>query len=165
MDARTCAYSYLKERSHMCDYEIQTDLLSSEIGLAIHTIKHIKELGRLAELVYHCNGSIRGKVAITCEDYEWLNQVYEYYATQVGELNYFVVPQGSHGSCVLHRLRSLSKVCVRLAYKIQQEGKDVSNIVLDFLNLLSNTFFMMAVYENRCEKVEEVQFVSKSYGC
>lgn len=61
-----CAYSFLKEGSNQCDYEIMTDRLASLLGLSMHYIKHIdqEELLFLCETIYHANGSIRGKNAI-----------------------------------------------------------------------------------------------------
>lgn len=38
-----CAYSFLKEGSNQCDYEIMTDRLASFLGLSMHYIKHIDQ--------------------------------------------------------------------------------------------------------------------------
>ncbi len=165
MDSRACAYSFLKEKSKMCDYEIATDELSSLIAKSKHDVLHIDELDKLVYLIYHCNGSIRGKLAIDMQDYLWLCDVYEKYLSKVGNTTKFVLPQGCIGACHLHVLRAKTKSVVRIAYQIEDEGIRVDNILLDFLNLLSNTFFIMALYENKCQEVEEVEFVSKSYGC
>lgn len=166
MDARCCAYSYLKEDSLMCDYEIQTDLMASDTALAAHWVKHIEQATwlHLTELIYHCNGSIRGRMAITQADFEWLMAVYDAAHDAVGTIDYFVVPYGSQGTCWLHHLRVLAKSCVRLAYKIEKEGIEVETLLLDFLNLLSNTYFMLALLENKKEAVQELRFVSKSYA-
>ncbi len=165
MDSRAWAYSFLKEESLQCDYEIMTDQLSSDIARVVHDVKHIKELSHLGYLVYHCNGSIRGELAIEKADYDWLSNAYDWYLERVKETKMFVVPQGSIGACGLHQLRAKTKMCVRIAYKIQHEGIEVHQRLLDFLNLLSNTLFLMALYENKCEGYKEQEFVSKSYGC
>ncbi len=164
MDARCCAYSYLKEQSTCCDYEITTDQLVSDLALAKNAVKHIKELDKLVELIYHCNGSIRGKLAITTDDFNWLSEIYEQYQ-QLAGVNYFVVPSGSVGACHLHHCRVLTKSCVRLAYKIEKEGIRVDKLLFNFLNLLSNTLFMMALVENKKNNIDEIPFISKSYEC
>lgn len=164
MDSRCCAYSYLNEDSAMCDYEIATDQLASMISVAKHSIKHIdkKELEHLIELVYHANGSIRGKLAITEEDLSWVASLYDKYNQ---ELKMFVLPDGCIGASHLHVLRSNCKQIVRLIVLIQKEGITVNELIYNLFNLLSNTFFQMALYENRLENIPEVEFKSKSYGC
>lgn len=163
MDSRLIAYSYLKEDSKKCDYEIITDLLASDMGLAMHYVKHICELERLVALVYHANGSIRGRCAITENDTLWLLSVYDKYQSLVDNHSNFYLPIGCKGASHLHHLRSMTKMCVRLAYKIEKEQIKVNSLLIDFLNLLSNTLFLMALYENKCENVTEVVFESKSY--
>ena len=94
MDQRCCAYSFLKETSRQCDYEVATDELASLIGQAVHCVKHQPELLKLCELVYHANGSIRGKLAIRPEDFRWLDQLYVKLTQENGELKQFVLPTG-----------------------------------------------------------------------
>lgn len=162
MSMECCAYSFLEETSYMCDYEIATDHLASSISLARHHIKHIKQqdLRMLIELVYHANGSIRGACAIKEEEFYRLHQIYEAYHI---ELHHFVLPDGCIGASWLHVLRADTKAAVRLMYRIKQEGHPVDKRLLDFMNLLSNTFFMMALYENREEQHAETMFISRSY--
>lgn len=164
-DARACAYSYLYETSSLCDYEIATDQLASQIGLAIHDVKH-SNLDFLVELVYHANGSMRGKCAVTEEDLNKCNALYDEYLKKVGECKMFVLPKGCRGACVLHCLRSETKTIIRLLAKIDREpGRVKIQILHDFFNLLSNIFFLMALYENKQENVKESEFISKSYEC
>lgn len=164
-DARACAYSYLYETSSLCDYEIATDLLASRIGLAMHDVKH-SDLKFLVELVYHANGSMRGKCAITEEDLKMCNDLYEDYLEKVGSCKMFVLPCGCRGASVLHCLRSETKSIIRILAKIDCEPNRVKNKnIHQFFNLLSNLFFLMALYENKQENVKESEFVSKSYEC
>ncbi len=110
----------------MCDYEIETDLLASQIGEAIHAIRHIhkEDLLLLCEQVYHANGSI--------------------------------------GACKMHVLRSQTKKVIRHMHRIQKE-RNAPGILWDYFNRLSNLFFMMALYENQAEAIEEIPFLSRSY--
>lgn len=162
MSMECCAYSFLKEAGCMCDYEIATDRLASTISLARHHIKHIKQqdLHTLIELVYHANGSVRGACAIKEEEFHQLHQIYEAYHI---EMRHFVLPDGCIGASWLHVLRADTKAAVRLLYRITQEGHPVDKLLLDFMNLLSNTFFMMALYENQKEQHAETVFISRSY--
>lgn len=145
----------------MCDYEIETDLLASQIGEAIHVIRHIhkEDLLLLCEQVYHANGSIRGHLAITPQDLEKLKTIEEHYAIPCRQ---FVLPQGSIGACKLHVLRSQTKKVIRHMHRIQNE-RNAPGILWDYFNRLSNLFFMMALYENQAEAIEEIPFLSRSY--
>ena len=163
MDQRCCAYSFLKETSRQCDYEVASDELASLIAQAVHSVKHQPELLKLCELVYHANGSIRGRLAIRDEDFEWLDQLYVRLMQENGPLRQFVLPAGCEGACALHVLRSRCKAVLRIADAIDREEKPVPVILLDFWNLLSNVFFQMALKDNRLEGVSEIPFVSRSY--
>ncbi|MEG0076691.1 ATP:cob(I)alamin adenosyltransferase [Anaerorhabdus sp.] len=164
-DTRACAYSFLYESSSLCDYEIATDELASETGLAMHYVKH-SDLSRLVELIYHANGSMRAKMAIEEEDINYLTNLYDEILNKIGSCKYFVLPQGSLGASYLHCLRSKTKAIIRIIHKIdQEEAREKRPILHDFFNLLSNIFFLMALVENKGEHIEEKQFTSKSYGC
>ena len=161
---QSCAYPLLKEASKQCDYEVASDEIASMLGYATHIVKHIPELERLVLMTYHLNGSIRGKLAVTDEDRNFLESLYVQYEEKVGRKTQFVLPQGSEGACFLHMLRSKAKAVVRLAYAIEREEHPVPELVLDLWNMLSNVLFQMALYENLMEGVQETVFVSKSYG-
>ena len=157
-----CAYSFLDEVSSQCDYEIATDLLASLLGLAMHYIKHIdkEDLLFLCETIYHANGSIRGKNAIDEERFKKVEALYKKYEVLYKE---FYLPVGCIGASYLHVLRSECKNIVRWIVKIQKE-KEVDKNIYELFNLLSNLFFVMALYENKNENTEELIFQSLSYG-
>ncbi len=156
-----CAYSFLKESSNQCDYEINTDRLASFLGLSMHYIKHIEQadLLFLCETIYHANGSIRGKNAINQNRFEKVEQLYKKYEVAFKE---FYLPTGCIGASYLHVLRSECKNIVRWIVKIQ-EKQVVDDNIYELFNLLSNLFFVMALYENEKEGYEEKVFQSLSY--
>ena len=159
-----CSYPFLKETSLKCDYEIMTDELSSLLGLCDASCKHIEELGKLVEITYHLNGSVRGKNAIEETDLDFIDRAHEKYHQILGEkTKTFVLPKGCIGACHLHLARVKAKEVARLLYKIDREENKVDQILFDFVNLLSNTLFLMAIFENQEEGIDEVKFVSKSY--
>lgn len=164
-DFRACAYSFLYEESSLCDYEIATDELASQIGLAKLSVKH-SNLDKILEWVYHANGSMRAKMAIDKSDLLELNAIYDELLVKVGVFKSFVYPEGCSGACHLHCLRSKTKSIIRIMVKIdREENREKKQILHDFFNLLSNTFFLMALLENKCENVAENVFRSKSYDC
>lgn len=114
-------------------------------------------------MAYHLNGSVRGKLAVHEEDLNELSGLYNCYVNFTrGKIDHFVLPQGTHGACVLHVCRSEAKKSVRALHKVSLE-RDVPEILFDYANLLANVLFTMAVYVNQHHEVEEIPFVSKSY--
>lgn len=68
-----CCYSFIFEKSYKCDYEILTDELCRLVGGILSYTKNgfpeiHSELEKLQPLIYHFNGSIRGKVAVDEND-------------------------------------------------------------------------------------------------
>lgn len=156
-----CAYSFLTEESHQCDYEIATDRLASYLGLTMHYLKHVdkKDILFLVETIYHANGSIRGKNAIDENRFKKVEDLLEKYRI---EYRNFYLPMGCKGASYLHILRSECKNIVRWIEQIKKE-KDVDENISQLFHLLSNLFFVMALYENKMENVEEIVFQSLSY--
>ena len=162
MSMECCAYSFLKEEDHRCDYEIATDQLASFFSITKHYVKHIEQsdLVKLMEYVYHANGSIRGKCAIGEKEVQFLKTIYDKYFV---EMKHFVLPDGCIGASYLHKVRADVKAVIRIMYQIEREGFPIERTLFDFFNLLSNTCFMMCLYENQKEHYDEVEFVSRSY--
>ena len=166
-DMRYLSYPYMKEKGSLVDFEIWTDSLATKIGLAASLTKEIpvlyKDLMTLLPLVYHLNGSVRGRLAIREEDLATLNERYDFYVGEVRErISTFVLPQGVTAACLLHACRSEAKKAVRTLHKVAME-RDVPPILFDFTHLLANLFFVMAVFVNKWYGVEEIPFISQSY--
>lgn len=166
-DFRFLCYPYMRESASTVDFEIRTDSLTTQMGLAASFTKEIPEvysdLMELLPMAYHLNGSARGKVAITEDDLNRLSDIYDYYVAEVKEsIETFVLPQGSTAACILHTCRSEAKKSVRALHKVSTE-KDVPSILFDYAHLLANVLFVMAVYVNKQLGIEEVPFISKSY--
>lgn len=89
-----------------------------------------------------------------------LHAMYEFYFVRI---EHFVLPVGSLGTTYLHVLRAKTKAIIRILTKLQKEGHTINHHLLDFMNLLANTFFMMCLYENKAEGIAEQVFISKSY--
>lgn len=148
-----CAYSFLKEGSNQCDYEIMTDRLASFLGLSMHYIKHIdqKELLFLCETIYHANGSIRGKNAIDDIRFQKVEQIYQKYERPFKE---FYLPIGCIGASYLHVLRSECKNIVRWIVKIEKE-KQVdkrSMICLIYWQICSSIWLYMKMNKRDLKK-------------
>lgn len=169
-DLRYICYTYMKEKSCKVDYEVLSDALTVSIGMVIPYLTKDNEqiikndLIKLQHLVYHANGSVRGKLAITEEDVSWLSSRYDYYCKQVGEkMKHFVIPQGCLAALHLHRVRNDAKLVYRALFHAHKENP-VSELLFQFTGLLSNVAHAMALHVNTLNAVKEIPFDTKSYN-
>ncbi len=172
-------YPFIYEDSLLCDYEILTDELTRMVGWAIDELQKLRtqypsevtleklegELLWIQLLCYHLNGSIRGKLAITEEDYSQLLSSYRGLKEVVKDrISGFVLPRGTSPVGILNRCSSQSKKSIRLMVKIHNTGvKEVPDVLPKFANVLCNYFFTATVLINKVTGLEEIPFVSKSY--
>ncbi len=158
-------YPFLYETSVKVEFEILTDKLSSQLGVcASYAEDRFKnELLYICELVYHLNGSIRGKEAIDENHVSFLKARYKHYEELTKDGVRFVVPQGSILASQLHVARSMGKEVVRKMFLVKQEGTKISDVLFDFANMVSNYCFLAAIYANKVNGFSEKEFVSRSY--
>ena len=168
-DARYSCYPFMREKAYTVDFEIRTDSLTTHIGMALTVVKKeavevvAQDLYTILPMAYHVNGSVRGKLAVSEEDLAWLSARYDFYVSYVKEeIQSFVLPQGTEAATALHVCRSEAKKSYRILHKVSDE-KEVPTILFDYLGLLANVFFVMAVYMNKQAGIAEIPFVSKSY--
>ncbi|KQL55665.1 hypothetical protein AN965_17540 [Alkalicoccobacillus plakortidis] len=166
-DMRFLCYPYMREEGSVVDFEIRTDSLAVRIGQAAGLVDSYPRekalLLQLTEYAYHLNGSVRGEQAIGQEALQWLSDVYDQYEVEVREdIQQFLLPQGSHAASALHIARSEAKKSVRALHFVRLE-RDVPRILMDYIHLLANVLFLLAVYINKQEGVNEIPFKSQSY--
>lgn len=167
-DFRYSSYPFMREKISLVDYEIRTDSLTTRIGAVFPALDEktqvvIEDLRIIQPLAYHCNVSVRGKLAVKEEDLQWLSKRYDFYVSEVGDwITEFLLPQGCEAAARLHIARSEAKKSYRALHKVSLE-REVPNILFDFLGLLANVLFVMAVYVNKVNGVHEIPFISKSY--
>lgn len=160
----------MREKSCLVDFEIRTDSLTTRIGQVLPALREdeeckivLEDLQMIHPIAYHVNGSVRGNLAVTEEDLTWLSNRYDFYVGELGDtIKQFLLPQGCIAATLLHSCRSEAKKSYRALHKVSEE-RDVPEILFDYLGLLANVFFVMAVYTNKVHGVEEIPFESKSY--
>ncbi len=163
------SYPFLSDASNnlMCDFELLTDDMASHTGLLISLVKDETircDLLRLCELIYHMNPTLRTKMTITTEEITWLlNKTEELNKQLRDRCEKFVLTQGSTSACHAHLLRVKGKSSVRMLYRHIQNGYNVPNTLIDFANLLSGYFFLLALKLNELEGIEEVPYISRNY--
>ncbi|WP_413113101.1 ATP--cob(I)alamin adenosyltransferase [Thaumasiovibrio sp. DFM-14] len=162
-------YPFVYEAEMTCDYEIHVDELCSQVGLVLaylpESFAEIRDdLNKLQELIYHLNGSVRGKNGIFEEDIVWLIARYDDYNQRTkGRITRFVLPQGPMPVPALHLCRTHAKKTVRLLHRLDESGIHFEPTLPRFANVLANFFFVLTVYIKMELNVEEREYVSINY--
>jgi cob(I)alamin adenosyltransferase len=169
-------YAYIYDTSWLCDYEVASDELSTQLGMALSAAEAdvaltdlVPTLDRLQALTLHANGSIRGKLAVTKADLDWLRLCHGHYRQEVEanepeRLKNFILPRGLPPVPELHQARSTAKKALRYLVRVEEEGcQEIHPEIPLFLNLLCNFCFLLTVIVNQRRGVAEPKFVSKSY--
>lgn len=164
------AYPFLADDAEdlRCDFEILTDNICSGTGLLCAMVKEsgmeelVLTLGKLGELIYHLNPSLRTFCSITQEEVLWLKEEVDKLQNEVN-IHGFVLPSGSKEACTAHILRTQGKELVRLLYRYCYQGHQVSELLLDFCNLISGYYFSLSLYINKKQGIREIPFISRNY--
>ncbi len=78
----------------------------------------------------------------------------------VGPLQNFILPGGSNGAAQLHVARTICRRAERAALTLARE-EPIGELVLPYLNRLSDLLFVMARYENKQQGIVEPLWNSK----
>jgi cob(I)alamin adenosyltransferase len=163
-------YPFIYEHSFLCDYEIHTDAMCRQIGGLIAAMpsdcEDLRvELEQLQPLVYHLNGSIRGKCAVSEEDLSWLLERYRAHKEATADcLSGFVLPRGEPPVALLNAASSDAKKAIRLMVRLHQhEQREIPDVLHRFCNLLCNYFFTLTILINKRRGLKELPFDSASY--
>lgn len=163
-------YPFIYETSYLCDFEVATDELCGHIGAVLSLLPPdmadlATDLDRLQPLAFHINGSLRGRLAVEETDIGWLQTRLNHYREEVRDrINGFVLPRGQQPVPHLHLARSAAKKAVRLMVRIEQEGREIPMVLPRLCNMMCNFFFVLTLVINKRLDVDEVPFISKSYG-
>lgn len=163
-------YPFMYEKSLKCDYEILTDELCRQVSgilaeMPSEYTELIAELERVQCLVYHLNGSIRGKCAVTTEDLDWLLECYRRHKVATADcIQGFVLPRGTAPVPQLNAASSNSKKAIRLLVRLYDEEQvEIPDLLHRFCNVLCNYFFTLTIVINQSRGLAEIPFESASY--
>ena len=162
-------YPFIYEKSPLCDYEVLTDELCSRLCMILANIDDDmvdlrSDLERIQEIIYHINGSIRGKLAVDETDLQWLHLRYNIYRQECEDRRIgFILPRGKHPIAALNLAKCNIKKVLRQLVIIDNAGIEIPAIISPMLNLLGNMFFILTLVINKRRNQLETPFISKSY--
>jgi len=142
------------------------DELNSVLGLANTEVTNL-ELKKIILNIQNKLFTLGGELAtdpekasenlikIELSDISYLEKEIDKFDNKVEPLKQFILPGGTKGSAMLHFSRSVCRRAERLVTSLSKNEK-VSNLVLVYLNRLSDLLFVLARYENNINHVDDI---------
>src|SRR3989339_228565 len=91
------------------------------------------------------------------EDIEFLENLIDEYENELQPLKNFILPGGSTASAYLHNARTVCRRAERLVVQLSRDEK-VNEILIKFLNRLSDLLFVMARMANHLAGKDDVKW-------
>jgi cob(I)alamin adenosyltransferase len=142
------------------------DELNSTIGLVNSEIK-TESVKKLLFEIQNRLFTIGGELATPTEkkgmaivkiqnsDIELLEKSIDNFEEKLEPLKQFILPGGTRGASFLHYARSVCRRAERLVTSLAQKEK-VSDLILIYLNRLSDLLFVLARFENNENQVSDI---------
>jgi cob(I)alamin adenosyltransferase len=142
------------------------DELNSAIGVALAlglSDRLVDELGRIqnelfdlgSDLCWPSDDERRARIpTVQPHNVERLETLIDELNETVGPLSNFLLPGGSPGAAQLHVARTICRRAERATITLSRE-EAIGDLVLPYLNRLSDALFVMARYENHTRGVDE----------
>jgi cob(I)alamin adenosyltransferase len=120
------------------------------------------ELEKIQHELFDCGGDL----AVVKEKYPYktteemvafLEERIDYYVMEAPELERFILPGGSSASAAIHLARTVTRRAERCTVTLQKE-MEINDIVLKYLNRLSDYFFAIARVINFRLGVKDVEY-------
>jgi cob(I)alamin adenosyltransferase len=92
--------------------------------------------------------------AITAEDVSTLEKAMDAIDKELPQLNAFVVPGGSKANGIAHVCRAVARRAERSIYRVLEE-EAIDSTALQYINRLSDYFFLLARKQNFIEGIDE----------
>ena len=107
------------------------------------------------ELATPTNRSELNKVKLVNKDILLLEESIDKYEEKLEPLKQFILPGGSKGASLLHYARSVCRRTERLVSSLSKMEK-ISDIILIYLNRLSDLLFVLARFENNVNQIPDI---------
>jgi cob(I)alamin adenosyltransferase len=92
------------------------------------------------------------------EDISWLEQRIDEMNEQLPEMRSFILPGGDLASSTCHVARCVCRRAERICVGMQRENEHVPDLIIKYLNRLSDLLFVLARYISHINGKQEVQW-------
>jgi len=140
------------------------DELNSSLGVVVSEIDTIVIRERLLKIQNHLF-NLGGELAtpeeskvvsgIEKKDVEFLENTIDEIEKELQPLKQFILPGGTKGASLLNLSRTICRRAERLVTSLSKIEK-ISDVILAYLNRLSDLLFVLARYENKVKNVEDI---------
>lgn len=126
---------------------------SKEVSSYLQRIQH--ELFNLGNMIATLPEDFNEKMpSISMTDIDHMENKIDFFNDSLPTINSFILPGGSELSIRLHFARVVCRSCERTIVRLSKE-EDVNNVVIAYLNRLSDLFFVLSRWVNNKKKVKE----------
>jgi cob(I)alamin adenosyltransferase len=146
------------------------DELNSFIGLAITEVQDPDVRKLLIKIQNHLfilgsdlaapktNKTSKLKIKrVTPKFYKEIEKAIDSFDSQLVSIKNFILPGGSKSASLLHICRTITRRAERKVVALNDKVIAVDNIII-FLNRLSDLFFVLARYENKCSSIHDIKW-------
>lgn len=149
------------------------DELNSWLGYSITfcegpAVVFVKELQEIQQCLFDA-----GRDLATVSDHpvyifhekniDWLEKRIDFYSDHSPQIKQFILPGGSRTAAVLHVARTVTRRLERQIVALQKYSS-INEVVLKYVNRLSDYFFAAARYANVLNKVDDVFYDNTREG-
>lgn len=146
------------------------DELNGFVGKAITELSKdqfsdiIDDLEKIQHELFDCGGDIASVVKerknkLTEETVNYLEEKIDKYSGETPEIERFILPGGSKASATIHIARTVARRAERLIVALMKEENAPSPTVLQYLNRLSDYFFVAARLVNFRLNIPDVEYI------
>ncbi len=153
-DLRVSCYGTLDEANAMIGTAYSL-IKNTDIREILHQIQQQLFLVG-AELASDVQGRSSLKQLINRHEVQWLEEKIDHYQQIVGEQREFIIPGKSTGSALLHVARTIIRRAERNIISLNK-NKKIREEILQYINRLSDTLFMLARMEEQWSFIEEIK--------
>ncbi|EIJ79894.1 ATP/cobalamin adenosyltransferase [Bacillus methanolicus PB1] len=124
----------------------------------------LEDLEKIQHELFDCGGDLanissRRQLKLTAEAIEYLEKRIDEFTDEAPKLEKFILPGGTKPSASIHIARTVTRRAERLIVKLKKKDPEVPELVLKYMNRLSDYFFALARIVNFRLGVKDVEYI------